>query len=207
MALCVERGSSEVECQTLNRGSLTLNPVFTILKLGNFIFSTIFLFTQLYKWVPGYRQWWKYVSEYSSCSNCSVAEIFPVNELVTEWTGLPWGWSVKLLELSNWLDTVLYNNMHLPFISKRHISWYVYVGVCRIIGGCFLGDFRGSWTHPALLRPCWFKIQDGGPPLEQSLAEKGIWWRCRTFKVANWSQFHSTLSVHFTDTLFASCRM
>ena len=40
-------------------------------SLHKFFHSTLFQFTQLYKWVPGCRQWW-YVYEQPSRINCSI---------------------------------------------------------------------------------------------------------------------------------------
>ena len=67
--------------------------------------------TQLYKWVPGYRQWWK-----CEClvvvRNCCLARMLPGEaELVSEWTGLPGrAKRVQRFERSNGLDTALYKN-------------------------------------------------------------------------------------------------
>ena len=53
------------------------SPLLLLRRLDIFVISTTPQFTQLYKRVPFYRQWRKYVSEWSSRSNCSVAECFP----------------------------------------------------------------------------------------------------------------------------------
>ena len=45
----LERNGSGVELRILDCGVKTL---------GKFFHSTLLQFTQLYKWVPGYRQWW-----------------------------------------------------------------------------------------------------------------------------------------------------
>ena len=56
----MERGSSVVEWRTRNQVSPGLNPPYaTVLKFGHFHSLHDASVTQLYKWVPGYRQWWK----------------------------------------------------------------------------------------------------------------------------------------------------
>ena len=52
----LERGSSAVECRTRNQVRILLCYRF---EDWAFSFSPLWSqFTQLYKWVPGYRQWW-----------------------------------------------------------------------------------------------------------------------------------------------------
>ena len=86
----LERGSSAVECRTRNQGSPGPNPpLLPFQSLGIFILSTMPQFTQLYKRVPGYRQWWK-CEQIVIARNCCVARMLPREaELVSEWTGLP----------------------------------------------------------------------------------------------------------------------
>ena len=51
---------SAVECRIRNQGSPGSNPpLLPFRSLGIFVISMMHLFTQLYKWVPGCRQWWK----------------------------------------------------------------------------------------------------------------------------------------------------
>ena len=90
------------------------------------------LWTQLYKWVPGYRQLWK-----CEClvvaRNCCMARMLPGEvELVSEWTGLPGNAkSVKRFERSNGLDTALLYikkntfTFFLPF-SSRQVHWHIF---------------------------------------------------------------------------------
>ena len=55
-----ERGSSAVECRTRNQGSPGSNPLCYRFEDWVFLFSPLTpQLTQLYKWVPGYREWWK----------------------------------------------------------------------------------------------------------------------------------------------------
>ena len=53
----MERGSSVVERRTRNRGSPGLEP--PLVPFGRLGIFVHFMLTQLYKLVPGYRQWWK----------------------------------------------------------------------------------------------------------------------------------------------------
>ena len=56
----VERGSSVVECRARNRVSPGSNPFCYRFEDWAFPFSPLTpKLTQLYKSVPGYRQWWK----------------------------------------------------------------------------------------------------------------------------------------------------
>ena len=51
--------SSVVECRTRNHVSPGSNlPLLPFRRLGIFVLSIDARLTQLYKWVPGYRQWW-----------------------------------------------------------------------------------------------------------------------------------------------------
>ena len=81
----VERGSSAVECQTRNLVSPGSNPpLLPFRRLGIFVLSMTPLFTQLYKCVPGYGQWWK-----CEClvvaRNCCLTGMLPGEaELVSE---------------------------------------------------------------------------------------------------------------------------
>ena len=54
----VERNGSGVELRTLYYENPASNPGCGIKTLGKFFHSTLLQFTQLNKWVPGYRQWW-----------------------------------------------------------------------------------------------------------------------------------------------------
>ena len=100
----VERSSSAVERRTRNRASPGSNPPLPpFRRLGIFILSTTPQFTQLYKWVPGYRQWW--TCEWIVVARiCCMARMLPGEaELVSEWTGLPGEekcealWAVQML--------------------------------------------------------------------------------------------------------------
>ena len=95
----VECGSSAVECHTCDRVSPVSNPLFaTVSKIGNFDLSTTPQFTQLYKWIPEYRQWWK-------CESSRVIaawlECFPEksswcrNEQVCQWVKCKAVWAVR----------------------------------------------------------------------------------------------------------------
>ena len=65
-------------------------PVLPFQRLGIFILSTMPQFNQLYKWVPGYRQWWKYEWLVFAARNCCMASMLPSEaELVSVWTSLP----------------------------------------------------------------------------------------------------------------------
>ena len=59
------------------------------LSLGIFVLFTTPQSTQLYKWVPCYRQWW--TCEWIVVArNCCMTRMLPREaELVSEWTGLP----------------------------------------------------------------------------------------------------------------------
>ena len=48
----------------------------TLLNLWHISHSMLLQFTQLYEWVPGYRQWWIFTYKQSLCINYSVAECF-----------------------------------------------------------------------------------------------------------------------------------
>ena len=70
---------------------------------------------QLYKSVPGYKQWWK-CEWIVSARNCSVARMLPREaELVLRWTDLSGEESVKRFEWANVLDAALYKN--IPSLS------------------------------------------------------------------------------------------
>ena len=111
--------SSAVECRTRNHVSPCSNLLCYRFEDWAFSFSPLTpLFTQLYKWVPGCRQRWKY-EWIVFVSNCCVARMLPV-ELVSEWTGLPGrAISVKRFEWSNGLDTALYKT-YLLHCSVGH---------------------------------------------------------------------------------------
>ena len=54
-----------------------------------FVLSTTPQFSGLYKWVPGFRRWWK-CERIVLARNCCAARMLPREvELVSEWTGLP----------------------------------------------------------------------------------------------------------------------
>ena len=113
--ICVECAGSLVERRTHNRESQGLNPLCYRSAVWAFPFSPLTpQFTQLYKWVPGYRQWWK--CEWTIFArNCCVARMLPGEaELVSERTGLPGGevWS----DLSGPTDSKL-----------RYIKTYLYM--------------------------------------------------------------------------------
>ena len=54
----VERNGSGVELRTLDYENPGSNPGCGVKIMGKFFHSTLLQFTQLNKWVPGYRQWW-----------------------------------------------------------------------------------------------------------------------------------------------------
>ena len=58
---CVECNGSVLECLTINHANLGSNVVLLFWPLGMFVHSTLLQFTQLFKRVHGYRQWWKSV--------------------------------------------------------------------------------------------------------------------------------------------------
>ena len=59
MLKLLERSGSGVELQTIAYENPGMNPVLWCLNpLGKFFNSPLLQFTQLYKRVPGYRQWW-----------------------------------------------------------------------------------------------------------------------------------------------------
>ena len=101
--------------------------------------------TQLYKWVPGYRQWWK-CERLIVVRNCCMARMLPrETELVSEWTGLSGGGggqSVKRFERSNELDTALY----------KYISLSSSCSLCRGWGAArnFFTASSDSLFHPPL---------------------------------------------------------
>ena len=77
MNTSVERGSSAVECQTRNRESPGSNPPLLQFRIsGIFVVSMTLQFTQLYRWVPGCRQWWK-CEWMVFARNCCVVRILP----------------------------------------------------------------------------------------------------------------------------------
>ena len=55
---CLEHSGSGVELRTLDYENPGSNPGCGVKTFGKFFQSTLLQFTQLYKWVPGYRQWW-----------------------------------------------------------------------------------------------------------------------------------------------------
>ena len=78
--------------------------------------------TQLYKWVPGHREWWK-CEWIVVAHNCCVARMLTREvELVSEWTGLPGrAKSLKRFERSNGLNTALYKN-YLFFTLRQWLK-------------------------------------------------------------------------------------
>ena len=88
-------GSSVVlECWTRNQMSPGSNPQ-PFCSLGIFVLSTTPLLTHLFKWVPGYRRWWK-CEWLVIARNCCMARMLPREaELASEWTGLPDGGGAK----------------------------------------------------------------------------------------------------------------
>ena len=84
------------------------SPLLPFQSLGIFVLSTTPQFPELNKWVPGYRQWWKYEWLVVAC-NCCVARMLPKkpswcrNEQVCQ------GWSIKCFEL---FITPLINNIY-----------------------------------------------------------------------------------------------
>ena len=102
------RGNSAVERRTRNQVSPGSNPpLLPFRRLGIFVLSTITQSTQLYKWVPGYRQWWKY-EWIVFARNCCVARILPREAKLGRNEQVCHGWGVKHFERSNGLDTALY---------------------------------------------------------------------------------------------------
>ena len=72
--ICVQAGNSAVECRTLNRESQRFNPFVLFRRLDVFILSMTPQFTLLYKWVPCYRQLWKF--EWIVFSLCAVIAVW-----------------------------------------------------------------------------------------------------------------------------------
>ena len=122
-----EPSRSAVECRTRNQVSSDLNPPLLLFwRLGSFVLSKMPQFTQLYKWVPGYRQCGGNVTELVFAPNCCLARMLPREaELVSEWTGLSEEEkSVKRFERSNGLETALYKHyLYLFTLLQNRYSW------------------------------------------------------------------------------------
>ena len=70
-----------------------------------FVHSTLPQFTQLYKWVPGYRQWWIMWTNSLPRSNCCEAQCFPEKLNLRLYEQVCEGSYCECLEPSSWLDT------------------------------------------------------------------------------------------------------
>ena len=140
-------GTSVVECRTLNRGSPGTSvvecrtqprepghlggrmpdsqsresgfesPLPPFWRLGIFVLFTTPQFTQPYKWVPGYRRWWKYEWVVFT-RNCGMVWMVAREvELVSEWTHRSAGgggvkcnalWTVQRTGYMRYIKTYLY---------------------------------------------------------------------------------------------------
>ena len=129
-----------VECRTRNRESPGSNPLCYRVEVWAFLFAPLTpLLTQLYKWVPGYRQWWKCECLVIARNCCMARMLLGEAEFVSEWTGLSgMAKSVKRFERSNGLDTALYKNyLFLPSpttipIIRPHFVWRAVFSVSTI---------------------------------------------------------------------------
>ena len=74
---CVQCNGPVLECLTFNHANLGSNVVLLFQKMGKFIHSTLLQFTQPFKRVHGYRQWWIFVCKEFLRTNFSTAECFP----------------------------------------------------------------------------------------------------------------------------------
>ena len=94
-------------------------------SLDIFTISTMTQFTQLYRWVPDYRRWWKCECLVVAC-NCCMTRMLP-REVELEWTGLPVEEKCKTLWAAQRLETVLHKNIPSPL----HQQSYRCLSVCR----------------------------------------------------------------------------
>ena len=117
------------------------SPLLPFWNLGIVVVSTTTQFIQLYKWVPDYRQWWK-CEWVVFVRNCCMARMIPREvELVVEWTSLPGGWSVKRVERSNGLDTVIYIRTY------HHLKKIVFTYVVSAADGEICVEYRPGLVH------------------------------------------------------------
>ena len=106
-----ERGGSAVECWILNREPGFESPLLPFRSLGIFVYSTVPQLTQLYKWVPGYRQQLK-------CDWIVLLRGWNASQRGQVHAGMnrsARGWSVKRFERSSGLDNAIYMSKPLPF--------------------------------------------------------------------------------------------
>ena len=103
-----------VECQTRNRESPDSNPhLLPFWSFGIFVLSTTLQFTQPYKWVPGYRRWWKCEwILFARC--CSIIECFSQNSSRCRNEHVCQG--VKHFEWYDGMDTALFKIILLPLM-------------------------------------------------------------------------------------------
>ena len=73
---CVVAQWLRVELRSLDWEDPGSNPALPCITLGKFFHSVLLQFTQLYEWVPGYRQWWIFMYK-QSLRDCRIAGCFP----------------------------------------------------------------------------------------------------------------------------------
>ena len=143
-------------------------------SLAIFVLSMTPQVTKLYKWVPCYRQWWKY--EWIVFGRkCSATRVLPWEvELVPEWTGQPGGevlsalsgptdWILRYLKICIYLfylfsreRPTLWRLLSCDLFSSDWFTysihpnqWFLTINIsCSILNGAQTMLFNGSLPFP-----------------------------------------------------------